>query len=800
MDKERPLLLPFAAMLSGLVVSQCLGVLLPFWVVAAIFVCLVVSVPLPSEILFRTCVLLFFMVWGLYALTPWNRPDQSEYSIVRHAHGRPVIIEGVIVTRPVARAAESVVSTSFVLRTEAVVEKQQYHQAGGRLLVRVDAGDPGFMRGDRIRISARVRVPHKLGLPGEFDYPAYLALQGISATAHVPGPERMLLMRGAAQDSLLRRIDTLAERLGGYIRTVVPDERESSVLVALLLGDQKRIPAALGEAYNRAGVVHILSISGFHIGVIAFFVVHLALLMLSRSEYLAIRFNLRRVTLLLSLPAMVIYMLMAGSAPATVRSVIMLAIFVAVLYAEREPDPVNALLLSAFLMVLCDPVAPFDISFQLSFLALWGIVLVTPVCSRVTAGFRYCWLRFPFMLLVSSLAATLATAVPVLFHFNQTSFNGILANFLIVPLLGYGAVLIGFCALPFVMVCPLLAEPLFRLAAWLVFLSNNIIELFAKMPLLRFHGVTPLDYVLLLLFMGGLSFVKPQRLKNILCSAIPVLALLVHLVGTSGADGRLHLTMLSVGQAESLLLKLPDGKTMLVDGGGYLYDNGYDFGQRVLAPALLKLGIHRIDRMLLTHCHPDHIGGLPYVARSFPVGQLIENQPGEGKQYVELVAALAAQGTPTLRVASGERLELAEGVVMEVLSPARERNPVQDMNEDSLVFRISYGNNSILFMADAGHRAEMDMLERRLPVKSDVLKVGHHGSRHSTSEEFLKRVSPSLALISAGRENRFGLPSQETLGLLARHGVRVYRTDQDGTVELSSDGQGWQVQTRFRPQ
>jgi competence protein ComEC len=259
--------------------------------------------------------------------------------------------------------------------------------------------------------------------------------------------------------------------------------------------------------------------------------------------------------------------------------------------------------------------------------------------------------------------------------------------------------------------------------------------------------------------------------------------------------------MLSVGQAESMLVQLPDGSTLLVDGGGYLHDTGHDFGQRVLAPALGALHIGRIDRMIATHDHPDHCGGLPFVIRNFTVGEFWSGTDVSAVIRGELIK----RGVPQRIVAAGDVITLPGPVVVTVLSPAgSERAPAgsdeSSVNEQSLVFRLSYGDFSMLFCADAGFEAEQRILAGRHDLKSTALKVGHHGSRYSTSEEFLERVRPRVALISAGAGNRFGLPSPRTVDLLRLKGIPLYRTDRDGSIELVTDGVGWSVSTPYKPE
>ncbi|MBI2354466.1 MAG: DNA internalization-related competence protein ComEC/Rec2 [Deltaproteobacteria bacterium] len=797
------MLIPFLALAAGLTIADLSGVLLPFSAVAAAMGCLLLSCLLPGRVPLAACTFVFFLVWGLFALTPWKAPSSSPYAIERHAAPAAVTVEGVVSSRPVATPNGG----SFIMRTETVISEGRQLPASGSLLVYVSAGDIPVARGDRVRLAARITMPRRLGLPGEFDYPRYLSLRGIAATARLETADEIVLMRGAAEDSPLRRLDLAARRLGDFIRAALPDTEVSSVLAALLLGDQKRIPEQLASAYTRAGVNHILSISGFHVGIIAFFIVQISLLLAVRCERLAIGFNLRRLVLLLSLPAMLLYLFLTGAAPATARSVIMLAGFVLALYAERETDPVNALLFSALLLLALNPPSLFDISFQLSFLALWGIVIAVPAVMERLSPIRHGWPRALLQFVVTSCAASFATMVPVLFIFDQASINGIISNFLIVPLLGYGAVLAGFCALPFVFIFAPAATGLLWLAGKLTAMSNRLIMLFAEMPLLRFHGITPWDMAAFLAFMSVLTFVKGRALKATLCLLLPSAAVLAHLVTGAPADGRLHVIMLSVGQGESMLIRMPEGDTMLVDGGGYLRDNGRDFGERILAPALFRLGVRRIDRMVMTHSHSDHSGGLAYVALTLPVGEFLEAAPGgDGEDYERLRANLVAKRVPMRHLSSGEVIRLSGSVAMTVLSPPRtaqhhtvETFDGKEMNEDSLVFRLSHGANSVLFTADSGFPAEERILASKAAVASSVLKVGHHGSRFSTSAPFLDRVAPQIALISAGYGNSFGLPSKRTLGLLEKRGIRTYRTDRDGSIELVSDGSGWEIFTPWRP-
>lgn len=797
MSRRWPFLIPFLFMTAGMALSAFSGYFFDITSVVAVFSCMLLACFLPYSWLFSACTALFFFFWGLCALLPWLSPETSSYSIRTKASNSPITIEGVISSRPSVAPEGS----RLTVQVERVFSGERAETASGVLLLYVSEEDVSLLRGDRIRFISRISVPRRLGLPGEFDYSRYLAFQGISATCRVASQSEIVLIRAAATESLQRKIDQIALRLGDAIRRSIPDERVSSILTALLIGDQRRIPHDLADAYTRAGVNHILSISGFHVGIIAAFITVLVVWFLTRFEYPALRWNVRRVAVLIAVPAMVAYLFLTGSAPATARSVIMLTVFAVALFAERERDSINTLLLAAFFLVAINPPTLFDVSFQLSFLSLWGILVAVPLIMKRTSNVHSPWLRSMILFVAASAAASCVTLLPVLFIFKVASLNGILTNFLIVPLLGYGAVLTGFIALPLMTLFPSFAPLLLWPAATLVIISNRFIMWCTSLPVLTFHGITGWDMFFFLLFMASMTFVRSRFLLSVSGVLIPITACSLHIYTATATDGRLHITMLSVGQAESLLVRLPDDSTLLVDGGGYLHDTGHDFGQQVLAPALGALHVGRIDRMIATHNHPDHSGGLPFIIKSFTVGEFWS----VADVTAEILRELNKSEVPQRTLATGDVFTLPGPVTITVLSPAKSLHTTADgdessVNEQSLVFRLSYGAFSMIFCADAGFEAEQRLLAGRYVLQSTVLKVGHHGSRYSTSEDFLERVRPGLALISAGAGNRFGLPSARTVDLLRSKGIPTYRTDRDGTIELVTDGVGWSVSTPYKPE
>lgn len=790
MIANRPLLLPLVCLATGCLIQYLLAV--PVAVLLAIVLwCLMAwLLPMRSAWLYGFAVALFWAGWGLLALTRYDL-DRSP-SFLKKLDMVPVVVEGVINSRPVYLQD----SQRLDLVVEQIQTPAQIYRWSGRLLVTIAGGQGDWMTGDRVRFPARIKVPRLLGLPGEFDYPRYLALHGYQATAWVREAGSVVLMQGNAVWSLQRLLDTLAARCRDLIRQVVPQPDLHGVLIALATGSQHEIPVPLQAAYTRAGVNHILSVSGFHVGIVTAVWVYLLRWLLLRCEWLALRVDLKRAALLSAVPIMIAYLLFTGSAWATARAVLMLAVIVLALWFERDVDGVDALIAAAFLLILFDPGALFDLSFQLSCVALWGLMVLTPVFMRPFERFGWTgWRHALLTVSAASAAATLSTLVPVLMVFHQASISGMAANLLVVPILGYGATVLATAAIPIMLAAPWAAGMLLKPAAWLIGLSNHFIAWIAQFPVVQSYAIQPLDFVGMLVVLGSISFIAAGRLRRYVIGGVLLGLCLYHLVSGPRHDGRLHLHLLSVGQAESILITLPDGRTMLVDGGGYLQASTRDFGERYLVPALHRLGVKQVDIMVLTHPHPDHLGGLPAVAEQFQVGEFWQSRAGgQDSTYQRLVQALDRQKT-IIRTLQPDDQPLDEGALkISVCSAPAAATRYQDTNEASLVLRLHYHDFSALLMADAGVEVEQELIRQGIkPVT--LLKVGHHGSNTATSPQFLESLQPQLALISVGANNHFKLPAPEVVDRIEQQGIRLYRTDQQGTIRVSTDGTSWSVST-----
>ncbi len=780
---ERPLFSPLFSMIAGLSAASMLNRFVPETIVFPLLVLALCTVFRKGRALFLVSISCLMFCAANLSLKPYLLPNLPSNHIAGFCSDVPVIVEGVIDSRP--EATES--GFRLYLQTELVRKEGEYRAATGRLALTVRGGEAHFVTGDRIRFASRIRKPRNYGIPGEFDIERFMAFRRVSAMAFVKDPDDIVFIDRSGEFPLERRIDEIALHLGRYISGNLP-ATEGAILRALLLGEMGSVPKTMKDAYTMAGVNHILSISGFHVGIIALFLCQVLLLTAKGSEFLLLRLNMRRFSLVATLPVVVFYMFLSGAAPATIRSVIMIGMFILAMVLERETDPVDTLMLAAVVILAAYPPELFDISFQLSFLAIWGIVVLTPIFYSPFKAVRGKAAGRLLLFLAASGAAIASTVIPVAYYFHRTSLTGLISNFLIVPLLGYGAVVLGFSALPFVYIAPPAAKALFWAAGYLVKLSDAVILLLAKIPALPPFSPSRFHLAFFFFFMVAITFVKAGKARRLCCISVSVIFLFLWITQGPRDKGKLVFTFFSIGQGESILVDFPDGKHMLIDGGGSPGEHAWDTGERLIAPALWKMGIDKVDYLVLSHPHPDHLLGLNYGASNFEIGEFWEGGSyPECKEYLELMEILKKRGIP-VRLISAESAPVdIGGARVEPLAPfprngSEAPSDYSDQNDESLVFRVKLGKFAVLLTGDIGSGVEERLALHPDLLRCTILKVPHHGSGYSSSLPFVTAASPKIAVISAGYGNSFHLPAQRTLDRLRGLGIELYRTDLDGTV------------------
>jgi competence protein ComEC len=693
-----------------------------------------------------------------------------------HSSSHPVLLQGTAV-----RDGEDQGELFRVtLDVDAVRHQGVPHDLRGRVLLQVQglSDRPPVRLGDRLVVWATLWLPRGFANPGSFDLAAHARRAGVHAYGRCKSP-RLLRVVGREEVGLIRE---MASRLRAWARARLAESLapgpERALCEALVIGDRGGLDEATSESFRVAGTYHVLAISGAQVALLA------GLLLWGLP---AIGVGRAAVAITLTL-LLVFYAELVGGDTPVVRAVTMAVAVAAGKCLDLDADPLNMLGLSAGILLLRHPLDIDDVGFQLSFAATMGLVALTPLLVRRAA-------RLPRRLslpLAASLSAQLALLPLLAAHFHRLAPAALLLNLVAVPLAS--AVLLGGFGLLLVSaIAPALSSPLGIACFWSARALLASGELVGELPWLDVRVPTPSLWAATLLPFG-LVLLAGERLRR--PGGVMVVGGLLGLTVARTAapgDGRLSLTVLDVGQGEALVVRSPAGRYWLVDAGPHL-SGRFDAGERVVAPYLFRLGLRRLDRVLVTHAHLDHCGGLPALLRGFRIGELWEGPAAfEDAVYRELDDQMSRTALTRRTVFQGVTSDW-DGVEVQVLGPnPRSSRPSGSVsNDDSVVLGLRLGRVRFLLTGDVGGEAE-----RRLgDVRSMVIKVPHHGSRSSSGVPFVRAVSPAVAVVSAGAAS-FGHPDAVVLSRYASAGAAVFRTDRDGAVTVSTDGSRVWVRTHL---
>jgi len=681
--------------------------------------------------------------------------------------------------------------------------------------------------GDAVQVQGDLRPLARATNPGQREEHWRFVLQHCWSRLAVQKPELLTQLNLPPRYTFKRRIARLRLTIlqhyeHAFLNRGNPYPRANAqLLTAMVFGEgglSHPLPSLVREQFRIAGLSHVLVASGSQI---AFF----AAILLGLGKVLGLRGNW---LLVLVVPLLFLYATLAGGAPSIMRAAVAGVLITIAVLGGRDIDPFSLWLAALLALVVIDPAQLMSLSLQLSFAAAWGLIMLAPLLQKPICS--YFGQNILTELTAFSLAAQIGILPILLYHFGKISVAGLGANLFAVPLAGIlVATGIGGLLLPLAWLNEWLtrgiaqtatffsglpgaqAEPAPLQLGWVVVYytilsatisfsgikANSAMQQPTPRPsqlqLLRDHWLVPLAMELAHWRARLLARWprKPLALGVLLLS----LFLLAGFQRYQSRPEHFRLTMLDVGQGESLVAISPEKRVLLVDGGGDVSGWRADVGRSVIVPYLQANGIRKIDILVLTHTDADHCNGLLSVLEEVPVGMVIDGTSPHNPAAVEcnaLKKEIERRRIPLQRAQAGQDLPLGTAKI-EILAPFTPTLPGD--NNNSVVLRLEYQQTSFLLTGDIEQAAEERLTQRGDDLRSTILKVAHHGSRTSTSLPILNAIQPQATLISCGRYNQFGHPSADVLGRLDATGIPVFRTDIDGAIEVFSDGRKCWVDT-----
>jgi competence protein ComEC len=675
----------------------------------------------------------------------WRMADR----LAPELEGRDIDVVGVVVGLP----ATGERGVRFELDVEAVPAGERLP---GKILLSWYAEEQAEVHpGERWLLTVRLHRPHGLVNPQGFDYEAWLLERGVGATGYVRnrGERTKLGRRNSPADWIERGREAIRDR---FLAELGPTPA-AGILAALAVGDQRAISGEEWRLFNRTGVTHLMSISGLHVTLVSGLVAWLVALGWRRIPGAALRLPVRKAAAAAAIAGALGYTLLAGFGVPAQRTFWMVTVVAVALWSGQIAAPGRILALALAAVVLFDPWAVLAPGLWLSFGAV-AIIFYTAVGwsspgSRIAQWTRIQW------------AVTVGLAPAALLLFGQVSVAGPVANAVAIPVISAVVTPLALLAavIPF--------DFLLALSAWLVEGLLQFLEWCAALPGALWQQHVPPAWAAALALAGVAWLLAPRGIPWRATGAA-FMAPAFCLAPPAPPPGEAWITALDVGQGLAVLARTASG-TLLYDAGPS-WGADADSGMRVIVPAMRGAGLARVDLMVLSHEDSDHIGGALSVLESLEVGALA-SPLGESHALNGLVAA-------PRRCAAGESW-VWDGVRFEFLAPAWDRQYAK-RNDWSCVLRIATAGGAVLLTGDIERAAERTLVRETQFLRSEILVVPHHGSRTSSTPEFIAAVAPRWAVVAAGYRNRFGHPSREVLERYRDAGARIVRTDLDGAVSI----------------
>ncbi|MEW6096220.1 MAG: DNA internalization-related competence protein ComEC/Rec2 [bacterium] len=673
---------------------------------------------------------------------------------------------------------------SLIIHADKVIDNKIVQKVNELVLVNIKNNCialESFKYGDRIKVIGKLKMPSGMRNPGGFDYQKYLARKKVFTIIWIQDKRKIVKLGSGEFNPIFMVAYKIRDKVSNIISNTLSDKSfaSASFLEGILLGKRSMLPEEVKGWFEDTGTIHILAISGLNVGLIGlifFFIFHKLVRLPQKTSSV------------LTLLVLIIFAIMTGATPSVVRATIMAATIIAGMVIERDTDIYNNLALAALIILLQNPLALFDIGFQLSFVTVFSLIYFTPFIEPKLWFFP----KYLATLVATSIAVQIGISPILIFYFNKLSLVTVLANVVVVPLSGIILILglaMFFVGIIFMPIANLIGIINFYIITGLL-LS---VSFFAHFPYAYIHLPTLSFSIISSYYLCLWALSKHEKIgtPKVVIGILILINIFLWTEVIKTNSGIMKVTFLDVGQGDAIFLEFPQGGNMLIDGGPGGY---FDTGKRFILPFLRHKGITALHTVIISHHDFDHYGGLLSVLQNFKIKKLVVDN---GVERQKLSQIIKEKNICHEVVRRGDEIVGYPKTKIYILHPSTNMDK-HSSNNNSVVVKIVYNKISFLFTGDIENKPETRLLPFKDILSSTVLKVPHHGGKNSYYPKFINLVNPKIGVIEVGRNNQFNLPDKQVLKNYEKRGTKIYRTDKHGAVIVSTNGEKTWVKTMVR--
>ena len=688
-----------------------------------------------------------------------------------------ISIIGTIVSDP----QEKEYKTKYILKIDTINSNKKYKNT--KVILYTKKEKETLKYGDKIELVGNFKLAQERRNPGGFDYRFYLKTKKIYGIVTTKNTKRL-------KENNVNIISMIANKTANVIKNQskkLLENKKACLLIGLLIGDTDEIDEETKEDFRNSNLTHMLAVSGLHVSYV-----------LLAVNYIITKVKIhKKLSKIIVMLLILFFILVTGATPSVLRAGTMTIYLILGGIFYRRISVFSSLNLSLLVIIIMNPYCLFDVGLQLSYAGTIGIVYLYPIIKEKIYNKANS--------ILITISANIVIIPIIMYNFNTISLTFFISNLLAGPIIGI-IIILGFSIIIISLIFFPIANIFSKILNLLIILFLNTAKACANLPFSKIFIITPtLKFIFLYYYLLVFIIIKERiqirisiKLKNKVIAILIILVIINPIKYFSNIkQSNLKIYFVDVGQGDSTCIVTPKNKVILIDGGGNSKDENYDIGKQTLLPYLLDKKINKIDYCIVSHFDSDHCGGLMYILKNLKVKNIIiGKQYEEYENYKEFIKIAKDKKINIRVVEAGEKITIEKNLYIDILWPInREKMVIQNaINNNSLVFKLRYINFSMLFTGDIEEIAEKEILDKYKEntefLKSTILKVAHHGSKTSSTKEFINIVKPKYAVIGVGKDNKFRHPSNVTIENLKTINTEIYRTDEMGEISINVNIKG----------